>query len=144
MGKYKAICLSIIALALVGVATAQKSQVHSPTAKPDPNLTAATKPLTPKSAMPAAKNSSSPAMPAAKSNANANKELSHLERQQVHAGGANKSGPGAAKSASTPKSSAAAKDSGINATYEKPKAGRQAATPGAHSANSSKPRVTKN
>jgi hypothetical protein len=125
------------------MASAQKSQVHSPTAKPDPNLTAATKPLTPKSAMPAPKNSSSPAMPATtKSNANANKELSHLERQDIHAGGANKSG--AAKSASTPKPAAAAKDSGINATYEKPKAGRQAATPGAHSANSTKPRVTKN
>jgi hypothetical protein len=125
------------------MASAQKSQVHSPTAKPDPNLTAATKPLTPKSAMPPAKSSSSPAMPATtKSNANANKELSHLERQDIHAGGANKSG--AAKSASTPKPAAAAKDSGINATYEKPKAGRQAATPGAHSANSTKPRVTKN
>jgi hypothetical protein len=143
MGKYKAICLSIMLSGLIGMASAQKSQVHSPTAKPDPNLTAATKPLTPKSAMPPAKSSSSPAMPATtKSNANANKELSHLERQDIHAGGANKSG--AAKSASTPKPAAAAKDSGINATYEKPKAGRQAATPGAHSANSTKPRVTKN
>ncbi len=145
MGKYRAICLSMIVSVLIGVAPAQKSQVHSPTAKPDPNLSAATKPLTPKSAMPAPKHSSSSAMPAAaKSNANANKELSHLERQDIHAGGSNKSGAGAAKSASTPKPTAAGKDSGINATYEKPKAGRQAATPGAHSANPTKPRVTKN
>lgn len=145
MGKCRVVCLSIIVSALVVMARAQKSQVPSSTGKPDPNMSAATKPLTPKSAMPASKHSPSPAMPAGgKSSGKANTELNHLERQEIRAGGSNKSGPSAAKSATVPKPAAAGKDSGINATYQKPNPGRQATRPDAHAANSTKPRVTKN
>ncbi|MGD0270006.1 MAG: hypothetical protein ABSB14_13155 [Candidatus Sulfotelmatobacter sp.] len=143
MVKCKAIYLLVTVAFFIGVAPAQKSQVHSSTAKSNADYSAATKPLTPKSAMPAKHSSSSAMPPASKRNVDANKELTHLERPQVRAGVSSKTGASAAKS-SSPKPAAAAKDSGINATYEKPKPGMQASRPDAHAANSIKPRVTKN
>lgn len=144
MVKCRAVCLSITIAALIGVAPAQKSQVHSPTAKSDADLKAATKPLIPKSAMPAKHSSSSVAPSVGNRSGNANKELQHLERQEIRAGGSQKSGAGAAKVASGPKPAAAGTGSGINFTYEKPKVGMQASRPDAHAANSTRPRVTKN
>ena len=139
MMKYRAACLSITAAALIGVAAAHKSQVKSPTAKSDADLHAATKPLAPKSAMPP-KHSSSSAVPSApKSNDKSNAELTHLEHQEIRAGGP--SSGAAAKSAAAPKPASTGGGSGVNAKYQKPKGGMQASRPDAHTANSQKPRV---
>ena len=137
--KYSLVCWSIAAAALIGVgAVAQNSQVHSPTAKSDQDLHAASKPLTPKSAMPSKRTSSSAVPKASKSDGNATAELTHLERQDTKGGG---STSGAAKGVSAPKPAAAASGSGINFKYQPPKGGEKASRGDARSANSQKPRV---
>ena len=141
MAKYKAVYLLMTVAFFIGVAPAQKA--HTSTAGSKADYGAATKPLTPKSAMPA-KHSSSSLPPATKRSVEANKELTHLEQPRIRSGASSKSAASPAKSLSTPKPVASQKDSGINATYEKPKVGMQASRPDAHAANSTKPRVNKN
>jgi hypothetical protein len=145
--KYRVAILFVTVAAGICVATAQSSQAQAatPKSKPDPML-AATKPLTPKSAMPAKSKSSVAAPTASQNAAKTNAELTHLERQPIKAGASDNSKAGAAKGASAPKpaGTANANGSGINFTYEKPKSGMQAAKPDAHAPNSTKPRVTKN
>ena len=140
--KCRIYCWFAAAAALVCLATAQSSQVHSSSIKsvPDPGKTA-TQPLTPKSAMPAQHKASAVA-PSVPNNTNhANAELSHLERQNIKASGSKSSNSPSAKVPSVPKSPDAG--SGINSTYQKPAGGMKATNPAANSANSPKPRVTK-
>jgi hypothetical protein len=139
MMKYRAVRLFVAAAALIGLATAQNSHVGSTSAKSDADLHAATKPLTPKSAMPAKRTSSSAVPRASQSSGNATAELTHLERTEIKAGGSNNGG--AVKGVSAPKPAAAASGSGINFKYQPPKGGETASRGDAHSANSQKPRV---
>ena len=119
MMKYKAVFWFVTCAVWIGVATAQKSKPlsSSPKASPAP-VHAATKPLTPKSAMPPPHKSSVVAPHASKSNQKSNAELNHLERQPIKATSPKKT----AKSASAPKPAGAtnANGSGINSTYQKP------------------------
>jgi hypothetical protein len=138
--KYRVVCWFVAAAALICLATAQNSQVRASSAKagPDP-LQTATKPLTPKSAMPAQRKSSVAEPIASTSSRNTTAELTHLERQNIKAGGS-KSGAGPAKSASAPKSAnTSAGRSGIDFKYQKPVGGVRAATPDAHAANKGRP-----
>jgi hypothetical protein len=110
----------LLATAIVGtcLAAGQNSQSHSATAKSDAKLHAATKPLTPKSAMPA-KSKSASAPIASNHSAKTNTELKRLERQppiRASNGGSAGAAKGAAKPAATPN----ANGSGINATYHPP------------------------
>jgi|HubBroStandDraft_6_1064221.scaffolds.fasta_scaffold00039_47 hypothetical protein len=144
MTQYKVICLFVAIAGGLCLATAQSSQVGSSSAKrgADP-LQTATKPLTPKSAMPPQRKSPVVAPKASAGTAKTDLELTHLERQNIKAPSAKTSS--AAKGVSVPKSaSPSAGSSGIDFKYQKPAGGKQAATPEAHSANSATPRVKKN
>jgi hypothetical protein len=144
MAKCGVVFLLIAAVSLTGLAVAQSSEVRSSSTKPgsDP-LQAATKPLTPKSAMPAQRKSSPVTLPNGSTGTrNTTAELTHLERQKIKTGSTSVSGPGKAppiKPAETSASGAA-----INYKYQKPVAGMTASNPGANSKNSSTPRVKKN
>lgn len=125
--------------------TAQNSQNRSSstTKGPDP-LKTATKPITPKSAMPAQHKSTAAAPATGVANTNASKELSHLERQPSRtppAPEANAS-PKPAPLKSSNKSTAASPEAKF--VYRKPAGGMQATTPDARTANSPTPRVKKN
>lgn len=147
MTKYRVVCLFVTVAAGVCLATAQSSQVRSSSTKssPDP-LQAATKPLTPKSAMPPQRQPSVAMSNPSKSNGKTTAELTRLEQQKVTAARPKNSGTGAAKSASAkkPADTSAKGSSGINFQYQKPVGGMQASMPGANSKNSSVPRVKKN
>jgi hypothetical protein len=142
--KYKVVGLLTV-LAGISLATAQNSQVHSASAKSgtDP-LQNATKPLTPKSAMPSP-HKSSPLAPNASTGAQkTDTELSRLEHQNIKAPSAKSGTTVPAKSASVrAASTSAGHGSGINFKYQKPAGGMQADPPGARSPNSAAPRVTK-
>jgi hypothetical protein len=145
MMKCRVVCLFIAVAALSCLGTGQNSQGRSSSpGKPGPDpLQSATKPLTPKSAMPAHSKSSVAVPNASAYGGSTNAELNHLELQNVTAGGAKSAarppkGTSALKSADTSTSG-----SGINFKYHKPAGGTQASTPGANSANSNTPRVTK-
>jgi hypothetical protein len=141
MMKFRVACLLVTVGALIGLATAQETQVHSASAKstPDP-LQAATKPLSPKSAMPAPRKPA-PAIPP-KSGTNTTAELTHLEQQNVKAGGP-KSNAAPAKAAPL-KSADSSAGNGINFKYQKPAGGMKATTPNANTKNPNTPRVKKN
>ncbi len=108
MMKCRVACLVATVAAEICLATAQSSKTHSSSAKPDSDrMQAATKPITPKSAMPA-KRKSSIAPSASQGSGNANAELTRLERQPIKAGnGKNTPASNApranAKSASAPR-----------------------------------------
>jgi hypothetical protein len=143
MTKYRVVCLFVTVAAGVCLATAQSSKAGSTSAKPgkDP-LHAATKPLTPKSAIPAPhKSSSSPTAPKSASKTTA--ELNHLERRNIKARDKTSAPP--AKVAALPKATdqSAENGSGTNFKYQKPTGGLKAQTPKPNSPNSSTPRVTK-
>jgi hypothetical protein len=142
--KYKIVCL-LTMLAGICLATAQNSQVHSasPKAGADP-LQNATKPLTPKSAMPSPHKSAPLAPNASTGGQKTDAELSRLEHQNIKAPGAKGSTAVPAKSASIKTAgTSAGHGSGINFKYQKPAGGMQADPPGARSANSASSRVTK-
>jgi hypothetical protein len=145
MLKCRAVCWFVMAAASIG-ATAQNSQVHSSSTKSSSGpLQTATKPLTPKSAMPS-QHKSAIAVPKASTGArNTTAELTNLEQQQSKAGGPKSGSTGAAKSASARRSadSSARSGSGINFKYQKPVGGLTASTPDANAKSSGTPRVTK-
>jgi len=149
MMNHRVVCLLVTAAAGICLATAQSSahkpQVGSSSAKSAADsLTAATKPLTPKSAMPARRKSSL-VVPNTSKSRNTTAELTHLEQQNPKTG-ASKSGNTPTAKAAPAKSAdkSAGSDSGINFKYQKPAGGLKASTPDAHSPNSSTPRVKKN
>ncbi|HVI08655.1 MAG TPA: hypothetical protein VND65_10210 [Candidatus Binatia bacterium] len=128
---------------LIGVAAAQSTQTHSSVnssgkSGPDP-LQTATKPLTPKSAMPAPRKTA-PAAPSTRSNAKAGAELSRMERTNIKASNAASS---TTKAPPVQASSGARPNPPIIYTYQQPTGGVKATTPAANSANSRVPRVTK-
>jgi hypothetical protein len=143
MMKLRVACLLVTVGALICLAPAQETQAHSTSASakstPDP-LQAATKPLSPKSAMPAPRKPA-PAIPP-KGGTNTTAELTHLEQQNVKAGGP-KSNAAPAKAAPL-KSADSSAGNGINFKYEKPAGGMKATTPNANTKNSNTPRVKKN
>jgi hypothetical protein len=149
MIKHRVVCLFVTVAAGICLATAQTSNQNSQgsaSAKSggDP-LKTATKPLTPKSAMPAPRKSSVAVPNTSKSGRNTTAELTHLERQNGKAGGSKSGTTPPAKGASVkPADKSAGSSSGINFKYQKPAGGLKAATPGPHSANSGTPRVKKN
>ena len=144
--KFRVKGILVAIAACICVSPAQNSQVRSSSAsstgKPD-FLQTATKPLTPKSAMPAHRK---PAAAEPKPSANSSKttaELTHLERgQNAKTGGSKSSSTAPAKSASA-KSTGTPASSGsrIDFKYQKPVA-QKPATPGAHSQGPT-PEVTK-
>ena len=146
MMKYRMICCAVTAAALIGPAAAQSSSVHSSLPKSTASTSSAhpttSKPLTPKSAMPAPHKSSVAKPGSSGGTVKANGELNHLERQNIKATPAKSTTPAPSK---TPKSSesSSGNGSGINATYQKPVGGLRATTPDANSANGNKARVTK-
>ena len=150
MAKYQYVFLSLVVTALIGVATAQKSQPRPSSAKSGSEpLTSATKPLTPKSAMPAHRKPATAGKPAiagprpVTSSSKATTELNHLERgQNAKNGGSKSSSTAPAKSASAKSTGTpASSGSGIDFKYQKPVA-QKPATPGAHSQGPT-PEVTK-
>jgi hypothetical protein len=145
MMKYRVVCLFVTVAAGICLATAQNSQVRSSSTKSGPDsLQTATKPLTPKSAMPVhPKSSAAPAV--STSGQKTSTELTHLERQNIKAQSPKSGSTGPAKSASVPKpTQTSASGSGIDFKYQKPVGGMTASTPGANSKASGTPRVKKN
>jgi hypothetical protein len=146
MTTYRVAGLFLTVTAAICLATAQSSQLPSSSGKssPDP-LHASTKPLTSKSAMPVSHKVASAAPNTSKGSANTTAELTHLEQQPIKSGASKSAATAPGKSTSMAKAGTSdGKSSGINFNYQKPAGGLQATPPGAHSANSSKPRVKKN
>ena len=147
MTKRRVVFLLIIAAALTSLAIAQSSQVRSssPKSGPDP-LQTANKPLTPKSAMPTQRKSSVTLPNTSTGSRSTSAELTHLERQNIKAGGSTSVSKGPEKGAPAikPAETSAANGSAINYKYQKPAGGRQATRPDANSKNSGTPRVKKN
>jgi hypothetical protein len=145
MTKYRIACWFITLAASTCLSLAQSSQVGASSAKPGPDpLQTATKPLTPKSAMPPQRKPSAE-VPSAASSRKTSTELARLERQNNSAV-TSSSDARSAKGPSVPKSAdpSAAQDPPINFKYKKPAGGMQAAKPDANSKNSATPRVKKN
>ena len=140
--KYRLTFFCAFGLALIGLATAQNSQVHSSSAKSisDP-LQSATKPLTPKSAMPSSSHKSSAAALPPSTIGKTNAELSRVEREKIKTGPSPSASKDSPKLASAPKSNEA--NPAINYKYQKPVGGLKATTPDANAKGSSTPRVTK-
>jgi len=143
MMKYKIVCLSVVAL--IGLAAGQSSKTRSSSARSDSDpVKAATKPLTPKSAMPSHRRPVAAAPKPATNRSKTTAELTHLERgQNLKTGGSNSSSTALPKSPSAKSTATPARSgSGIDFKYQKPVA-QKPATPGAHSQGSSTPEVTK-
>jgi hypothetical protein len=141
--KTKVVCFFAVGVAGICLATGQTSQTRSSSAKTgsDP-VKAATKPLTPKSAMPAPRKSSAAVPNTPKGGSNATTELNRLEHQPA-SGGTAKSTPPAKVTVPKTSTASAGNGSGINFKYQKPAGGMKATTPNPHSPNSSAPRVSK-
>lgn len=141
--KRRVVYLFLTAAIWTCMATAQSSPGRSSSAKatPDP-LQSATKPLTPKSAMPAQHKSS--AVAPNPSGRNTTAELTHLEQQNIKSGSSNSS-KGSAKSVPPLKpAGTSGSGPGIDFKYQKPVGGMKATKPNANAPNSNKPRVQKN
>jgi hypothetical protein len=122
--KYRAVCLFVTIAAWTGQGAAQNSQVHSSSAKSsEDSLHAATKPLTPKSAMPQSHKSSNVTPNASAKSRNTNAELTRLEQQNIKAGASKKPATGAV--APKPAGASNANGSGINFNYQKPTTAKQ-------------------
>src|SRR6266446_7387394 len=125
MTKRTIICLLVSVPAWICLATAQDAHIKSSQVKSSSTKSSAashataTKPLTPKSAMPAPHKSSAVVPKPSKSSANTSAALTHLEQQNSKAPGVKSGTPPAPKVASTPKS--AVSNSDINFQYQKPK-----------------------
>jgi uncharacterized iron-regulated membrane protein len=122
MIKHKVVFLFATVIAGLSLAAGQSSTVHATSANagPDP-AKVATKPLTPKSAMPAKSKSSmaAPATSAPRAGSKTDAELSRLERQPIKAANSNTNKPSKVPAVSKP-AAANANGSGINSTYQKP------------------------
>jgi hypothetical protein len=147
MTKCKVVGLFLTVAIWTCIATAQSSPAgpSSPKAAPDP-LQSATKPLTPKSAMPAHRKSSTVAPNPAASGKNTTAELTRLEQQNIKAGSSSSSNKASAKSTALPKpaSTSAGNGQGINFKYQKPVGGMKATNPNANAPSSGTNRVKKN
>ena len=122
MIKHKVLYVFATVIAGLSLAAGQSSKVHTTSANTGPNPTkVATKPLTPKSAMPKGKSSTAaPATSTPKTASKTDAELSRLERQPIKAANPN-ANKAAVKSPAVSKPVAAnANGSGINSTYQKP------------------------
>jgi hypothetical protein len=141
--KHSVVCLFLTMATWTFPATAQNSQVGMASAKasPDP-LHTATKPLTPKSAMPTHRKSTTAPNPP-KSGSNTTAELIHLEQQNVKAPASKSGTAGTMKETPKATGTSASSSSGINFKYQKPAGGPQAPNSGANSKSSGTPRVTK-
>jgi hypothetical protein len=119
----------------LGQSSSSTSSAASLTANPgkDP-LKSATKPLTPKSAMPAQRKPA-PVMPPA-TGAHTSSDLNRLERTNIGASTSKGAAPAIGKSSDPTPSQA------MNFKYQKPVGGTQASAPNARAANSTKPRVS--
>ena len=147
MTKCRVVSMLIGTLALASLAMAQSSQARSsPTKSGTDPLQTATKPLTPKSAMPTQRKSSAAVPATSTGNRNTTAELTHLERQKIKAGSSQSVTKGSGKGAPAikPAETSAPNGSGINYKYQKPAGGMKATTPDANAKNSSTPRVKKN
>lgn len=104
-------------------------------------IKSATKPLTPKSAMPEQRKLAAVVPPA--TGAHTSSELGRMERSSVRASNSKPEGSSAAKVPSITKSSGTApsQSQSMNFKYQKPAGGTQASAPNARAANSTKPRV---
>jgi hypothetical protein len=116
------------------------SSTASLTAKPgkDP-LKSATKPLTPKSAIPVP-HKSAPVIPPA-TGVHTSSDLTRLERTSISGSSSKGTGASPAKAPPIGKSSDTTPSQTMNFKYQKPVGGTQASAPNARAANSSKPRV---
>lgn len=126
MMRHSVAYLLVTAATVVGLATAQSSQVRSSSSKSvaDP-IQSATKPLTPKSAMPAHRKASVVAPTPPPSSEKTTAELNHLEHQNIKTGSAASGSSKAPKSVVVkPAARSSANGSGINATYQKPAANK--------------------
>lgn len=147
--KHKIIFLFLALAAMIGLVTAQSSQGHSLSGSKS-GADPATKPLSPKSAMPAQHKSSVPAPVGKRATGSTTSELKQLEHQNQHASASAK-GTARGKSAPAAKPVAQAKStetstangSGVDFKYQKPKGGMRAETPDPNTANSNTPRVKK-
>jgi hypothetical protein len=122
MIQHKVLFLFATVIAGLSLAAGQSSKVHATSANTGPDPTkVATKPLTPKSAMPKGKSSTvAPATSAPKTGSKTDAELSRLERQPIKPANPN-TNKSAVKNPAAPKPVPAnASGSGINATYQKP------------------------
>jgi hypothetical protein len=102
-------------------------------------IKSATKPLTPKSAMPE-RRKSAPITPPA-TGTHTSSELGRMERSSVRASNSKPDGSSAAKAPAIPNSSGAAASQSMNFKYQKPAGGLQASNPTANAKNSTVPRV---
>ncbi|HWW13956.1 MAG TPA: hypothetical protein VN310_04775 [Candidatus Dormibacteraeota bacterium] len=121
MMKHKTGCLFAVIAAGLCLATAQNPKVHSSSAEPKSGAKsheAATKPLTPKSAMPPAHKSSAAVPHTSTSSQKTSAELARLEHQNVK--GATPKKPAKAASAPKPAGTPNARGSEINFNYQKP------------------------
>jgi hypothetical protein len=128
--KYAAIVFSLTITALTTVGMAQTS--HTRSSSDDPGAAAATRPLTPKSAMPQPHKSSTVASPKAAGH-NTNAELNRLERQNIKA--ANPHGGKTNSVAPKARNASAGKNSDINFAYQKPKTAKVPASSAPKSSN---------
>jgi hypothetical protein len=143
MMKCRIVFFCAFGLGLVALAAAQNTQVRSSYAKstPDP-LQGSIKPLTPKSAMPSSRKSSTAVVPPpSATTGKTNAELSRVEREKIKTGSSQSGSKEAPKVAFVPKSTE--ENPAINYKYQTPAGGMKATTPGANAKGSSTPRVTK-
>jgi len=141
MAKWKMVgCILGLGASLLAGAQNSHPGASSGKSTPDPGR-AATKPLTPKSAMPAPHKSAAAAPSAGSSNQKTNQELTRLERQNAGApSGKSKTTKSPSVKSGDPSSS---RNPAINATYQKPAGGMRATTPAPNTKNPSVPRVNK-
>jgi hypothetical protein len=140
MTKRRAVGLFLTVATWTCMAAAQSSPGGSSSAKasPDP-LQSATKPLTPKSAMPAPHKSS--VVAPNPSGRNTTAELTHLEQQNIKSGSSNSS-KGSAKSVPPLKpAGTSGSGPGIDFKYQKPVGGMKATKQNANAPNPTKSRV---
>jgi hypothetical protein len=145
MKNSRIVTLLITAASMTALCIAQSTKPLSAPAKnaKDP-LVNATKPITPKSAMPAHPKSATVLPPTTGKNTTA--ELAHVENQKVSSGRASNLSNGSGQSEPGTKRAVASAASGppIDYKYQKPAGGKQAVSPDANVKNSSTPRVKKN
>lgn len=129
MMKYRIVCLLVAVAAFSSLSPAQNSQPRSSSATAGSGaLKTATKPLTPKSAMPAHRKAATVAPKATGTMNTTTAQLNHLERQNNKANSPKNPGAAPGKDTTLKSGSApAGKSSGIDFKYQKP-AGAQKGT----------------
>jgi len=141
MMKSSAAVLLLTVVAGTLLAAAQNSKASPASIKPAPDpMKNVTKPLTPKSAMPAKRRPAAVPLNAPQAGNRNTAELARLEEQNAKAA-TPKSSPAAPKIAPVKSAGTPANGSGINFKYQKPVGGKTAAPPGANAKASPTPRV---